>query len=103
MIPKSSYSNLYLGIYQAEKKEAGQTVRGSGPDCLAVPGGMSAGAARTVRAGRGSSGRYWMLRKLFRTVCAGVSDRPHASRTVHGCVAECPHVLCVGGAKVASG
>jgi hypothetical protein len=33
MIPKDTYSNLYLRIYQAEFEKVGRTARGSRPDC----------------------------------------------------------------------
>jgi hypothetical protein len=41
MIPKDTYSNLYLGLYQAEIEKAGRTVRGSASDYPATPGGPS--------------------------------------------------------------
>jgi hypothetical protein len=58
MIPKDTFSNLYLEIYQAENEKEGQTIRGSGPDCPNAPGRPSARAGRTVRAARGEEGRY---------------------------------------------
>jgi hypothetical protein len=85
MIPKDSYSNLYLGIYQAEIKKAGRTVRDSGSDCPAVPSGLSAGAAQTVRVGRG---------RLGSTGGSGANNRPSAH------LADCPRVLRASGAGV---
>jgi hypothetical protein len=82
MIPKDTYSNLYLRIYQAEIEKANQTVRGSGPDCPAALGGLSAGMARIVR--------------------AGVPNRPRTSRTVRGGVADCPRVSRAGGSQTVS-
>jgi hypothetical protein len=83
MIPKESYSNLYLEIYQAEMEKVGWTVRGSGPACPAAPGGPSAGAARTVCAGQGNFGAVL-------EVLVQITDRPLTSRTVRGCIADCP-------------
>jgi hypothetical protein len=102
MIQKSSYSNLYLGISQAKRERGAQTVWLVQADRPAWPGGPSAGAARTVHAGRGSSGRYQMLWKYLRTVRHGVSDRSRSSRTVHKGVTDYPREQCTGGAEVVS-
>jgi hypothetical protein len=42
MIPKDTFSNLYLGIYQAENEKEGWTVRRSRSDCPDALGGLSA-------------------------------------------------------------
>jgi hypothetical protein len=63
MIPKDTFANLYLELYQAKIKNGGRTVRDNGPDCLAAPGGLSARAAWTVRAARGEEVQHWMFWK----------------------------------------
>jgi hypothetical protein len=50
MIPKYTFANLYLELYQAKIKKGGRTIRGNGPDRPAAPGGLFARAVRTVRA-----------------------------------------------------
>jgi hypothetical protein len=69
MIPKDTFSNLYLGIYQAENEKEGWTVRRSRSDCPDAPGGLSARAGRTVRAACGEEGG---------TGCSGVNNGPSA-------------------------
>jgi hypothetical protein len=63
MIPKDILANLYLELYQAKIKRGGRTVRGIGPDRPDAPGGLSARAARTVRATRGEEVLHWTLWK----------------------------------------
>jgi hypothetical protein len=63
MIPKDTFANLYLELYQAKIKKGGWTVRGNGPDCPVAPGGLSAKAARTVRATRGEEVQHWTFWK----------------------------------------
>jgi hypothetical protein len=63
MIPKDTFANLYLELYQAKIKKGGRTVRGKGPDCPVAPGGLSAKAARTVRAARGEEVQHWTFWK----------------------------------------
>jgi hypothetical protein len=61
MIPKDIFANLYLKLYQAKIKRGGQTVRGNRADRPAAPGGLSARAARTVRADREEEVQHWMF------------------------------------------
>jgi hypothetical protein len=63
MIPKDTFANLYLELYQAKIKKGGQTVHGNGPDSPAAPGGLSAGSARTVRVARGEKVQHWTFWK----------------------------------------
>jgi hypothetical protein len=44
MIPKDTFSNLYLGLYQAKNEKEGRIVHGSGLDCPEALGGPSARA-----------------------------------------------------------
>jgi hypothetical protein len=99
MIPKDTFSNLNLGIYQDEKEKEGRMVRGGGPDYPSAPGGLSARATRTVRAARGVKGKYWMFWSEKRTIRAGAPDHPRTSRTVRGGVADCPRVPRAGGSQ----
>jgi hypothetical protein len=114
MIPKDSYSNLYLRIYQAEKKKAGRTVRHSGPDCPVVPGGPSVGAARTVRSylvdrpsvRRGRSA--WVEGAWGGTGGSGANNGPSVPgcRTVrapHGLSVCASRTVCTSRAQMGSG
>jgi hypothetical protein len=67
MIPKDTFTNLYLGIYHAENVKEGRTVRGSGLDCPVAPCGSSGGTNRS----RGSWGRGATLGVLKQ-----ITDRP---------------------------
>jgi hypothetical protein len=59
MIPKDTFENLYLELFQAKIKKGGRTVRGNQLDHPAAPGGLSARSKRTIRAARGDEVQHW--------------------------------------------
>jgi hypothetical protein len=63
MIPKDTFANLYLELYQAKIKKEGRIVRGNGPDCPASPGRLSARAAWTVCVARAEEVQHWTFWK----------------------------------------